>query len=57
MSTTTTTHVRAESEFGSWELASRPPHPALAPHVRGYQDYREDQAPWLAARCPPATSR
>jgi AraC-like DNA-binding protein len=41
----TTTHVRAESEFGSWELASRPPHPALAPYVRGYQDYREEEAP------------
>jgi AraC-like DNA-binding protein len=42
---TTTTHRHAESEFGSWELASRPPHPVLAPYVRGYQDYREDEAP------------
>jgi hypothetical protein len=42
---TATTHTRAESEFGSWELASRPPHPVLARYVRGYQDYREDETP------------
>jgi AraC-like DNA-binding protein len=45
VSATATTHVRAESEFGSWELASRPPQAVLARYVRGYQDYREDEAP------------
>ena len=28
--------IRTESEVGRWEVASRPPHPRLRPHVIGY---------------------
>jgi hypothetical protein len=33
---------RHRSELGTWELATRPAHPALRAHVAGYCGYRED---------------
>ena len=36
--------VRHESDLGSWELVSRPPHPRLSGAVLGYAGYREQAA-------------
>jgi AraC-like DNA-binding protein len=33
---------RHRSELGTWELATRPAHPALRAHVAGYCGFRED---------------
>jgi AraC-like DNA-binding protein len=37
-----TTVARHAGQFGSWEMVSRDPHPALRPHVRRYCGYVED---------------
>jgi AraC-like DNA-binding protein len=40
-----TTVARHAGRFGSWEMVSRAPHPALRPHVRRYCGYVEHTAP------------
>ena len=42
--------ARHESVFGSWEMASRSPHPRLRAHVRGYCGYRENMVAPLRRR-------
>ncbi len=43
-----TTVARHAGQFGSWEMISRDPHPALRPHVRRYCGYAEDTLEPLA---------